>query len=143
MSLKYTYDFLIGIPMNADILYHAGKVAALIYNSTGVEPENPYEDSTITESADNSTNFEQWMNGFTDTLDKLTTPDFFDLSQYKKPVYAVKSENGQIEIINGTSCSKGYCREYGCDFPYCATFSGEKFDTEELAKETYPDLIMV
>jgi len=59
------------------------------------------------------------------------------------PTCAMKTESGVIAIINGTSCSKGYCREYGCDFPNCATFSGEEFDTLDEAKKTHPDLELV
>ncbi len=58
----------------------------------------------------------------------------------KRQIYATKKESGKIAIINGTSCSEGYCREHGCDFPNCATFSGEEFDTEDEAKATYPDM---
>ena len=56
---------------------------------------------------------------------------------------AVRLENGRIAIFKGTSCSEGYCREYGCAFPDCATFTGEEFDTEEQAVATYPGLEVV
>ena len=58
-------------------------------------------------------------------------------------IYATKTESGKIAIINGTCCSGGYCREYGCDFPDCATFSGQEFDTEEKARAAYPFLELV
>ena len=58
-------------------------------------------------------------------------------------VYATRDENNNIAIINGTCCSEGYCREYGCDFPNCATFSGEVFETEEKAKSVYSNLEIV
>ena len=61
----------------------------------------------------------------------------------KRPTYATKIESGKIAVINGTACSEGYCREYGCAFPDCATFSGEEFDTEEQAKQAHPDLELV
>ena len=56
--------------------------------------------------------------------------------------YATKTEDG-IEIIDGTCCMPDYCRELGCDFPACATFSGEIFATEEEARGAYQDLEMV
>ena len=61
----------------------------------------------------------------------------------KLTTYATKIESGKIAVINGTVCSEGYCREDGCAFPDCATFSGEEFDTEEQAKQAYPDLQLV
>ena len=61
----------------------------------------------------------------------------------KRPTYVTKTESGKIAVINGTACSEGYCREYGCDFPNCATFSGEEFDTVEKAQKAHPDLTLV
>ena len=49
----------------------------------------------------------------------------------------------KIRIINGTCCSEGYCREHGCDFPNCATFTNEEYATAEEAKMEHPDLEMV
>ena len=57
----------------------------------------------------------------------------------ERPTYATKIESGKIAIIHGTDCSSGYCREYGCDFPNCATFGGEEFNTEEEAKQAHSD----
>ena len=62
---------------------------------------------------------------------------------YKKQTYATKNNNGNIAIINGTRCAKGYCQEYGCAFPACATFSGEEFSTLDQAKQKYPELEIV
>lgn len=58
-------------------------------------------------------------------------------------IHAIKTQEGRIVIINGTRCSELYCREFGCDFPKCATFSGEEFDTIEEAVQKYPDLEVV
>jgi len=51
--------------------------------------------------------------------------------------------NGKIQIINGTSCSKGYCTQQGCDFPDCATFNGEKFKSVKDAEKIYTDFELV
>ena len=51
--------------------------------------------------------------------------------------------DGVIAVINGTRCSRGYCEEYGCDFPNCATFSDETFETLEKAKAKYPSFELV
>lgn len=56
--------------------------------------------------------------------------------------YATEVE-GKIRIIKDTCCSEGYCREYGCDFPNCATFTGEEYATIDEAKERHPDLELV
>ena len=61
----------------------------------------------------------------------------------KQTKYATKIDNGNIAIINGTRCEIGYCKEYGCSFPYCATFSGEEFSSLDQAKQKYPELEIV
>ena len=52
-------------------------------------------------------------------------------------------KDGKIAIINGTRCHQTYCSEYGCDFPNCATFSGEEFDSIDDAKKKYKDIEIV
>jgi hypothetical protein len=58
-------------------------------------------------------------------------------------IYATRLNNGKIAIFDGVSCPSGYCKEYGCDFPNCANFTGEEFDSEEDAKVAYKDLEIV
>ena len=61
----------------------------------------------------------------------------------EKQTYAIQIECGKISIIGGTHCSEGWCRESGCDFPSCAIFTGEGFDSIDEAKKVYPNIEIV
>jgi len=60
----------------------------------------------------------------------------------KIKVYATEIKE-KIAIIDGTRCDQRYCRESGCDFPDCASFSGEEFNSIDEAKTKYRNLELV
>lgn len=52
-------------------------------------------------------------------------------------------EDDKIKVINGTNCDVKYCVEMGCDFPQCASLTGEEFDDLECARNKYPDISII
>lgn len=57
--------------------------------------------------------------------------------------FAGITQSGEVRIMNGTSCTPEYCKEYGCDFPRCAKYDGEEFESEEAARRIYKNITFV
>lgn len=51
--------------------------------------------------------------------------------------YITEGEDGKLHPVVGTVCSPIWCRENGCDFPYCAELGEESFDSVESARKKY------